>query len=119
MSMRAKDPDKRSRLLRAAATSAFLAGSLGAFVLFCIYLSHREATGPARWDQALFISATLIMVAFWITFLVLYVATVRKSRSTLEFERYARLEEQRKTARTREALRSGGAPGDQPTGRAR
>jgi hypothetical protein len=46
-----------------------------------------------------------MMVTFWAFFIVLYIATVHKSRKTVEFERRARGEERRRAQRTRQLLR--------------
>jgi len=45
------------------------------------------------------------MVTFWMFFIVLYIATVHKSRKSLEFEHRARWEERRRAERTRRILR--------------
>jgi hypothetical protein len=58
-------------------------------------------------DRMVFPAATVIMVTFWVSFLVLYVAKVRRSRSALEFEHHAQLEEQRKVERFKAAVKPG------------
>jgi len=103
MSKSAKDPEKRSRLLRAAAIAALLSAFLGGLVVFGWY----EGSSPFDWDQAkkaLAIAMSITAVVFWILFLVLYFATVRKSRSALEFEQYVRLEEQKRVERAKAGL---------------
>ena len=94
-----------SRVLRAAAISALFALFLGGLVVFSYHLQYRGKPNPPGLDNALVFATTMTMVTFWIIFLVLYVATVHKSRTTLEFEEQARLEERRRVERTKEALK--------------
>jgi hypothetical protein len=107
MTMRAKDPERRSRLLRAAAASALFSGFVGALIVFSWYQGGNR--GWLKSPELTMIAATAIMMMFWMLFIPLYIFTVHKSRKTVEFEHQARLEEQRRAERTREALKSGGA----------
>ena len=91
--MRIKDREIVSRVLRAAAVSALFALFIGGLFLFTFHV------------DALATACTATMMAFWIFFSVLYVATVHKSAATLESEWRCRLEEQRQARATILALK--------------
>ena len=109
MTAKAKDPERRSRLLRAVAISALFSAFFGGMVVFSGY----ESGDLRHWEEAkqtLAIAMTATMLMFWAQFLFLYLFTVHKSRRKIEFEHQARLEEHRKVERTKQALKPRSSP---------
>ena len=102
--MRAKDPEKRSRLENAAAFSALCSAFFGGLIFFESGMPYNLAEAEKR----MIFAATGIMVMFWFFFLPLYFGTVHKSRKIVEIEHRARQEERRKVARTKAALKPRG-----------
>ena len=93
---RVKDPEWTSRLLSAFATSTIISFFFGGMAAIGFLTSGSGTFEWARVTCRASLILSVMMVIFWAVFIPHYLVTVRKSPATLEWERYAQLEDQRK-----------------------